>query len=316
MLQGVLLLLLLLVASTTLVGAKPQWTALTCPTSKTAKGCSTTNPHTDVDAVVSLFFQMELAPGQTIGRFSCSSTGAGGELVHCSRTWLPTEGGSSGSCWFILGAGESYSCQGEGQVNFMGSNIAPLASKVLAGSPPAPIPCLSGAVAAGGSCDHTAGASDEWLSLSWALGAATAATSRRTAVPPLHSFSCTYSGVQVCSYSANTTDTGQERAPTTNATVTALRGASCAFLLPAGEKLTCDITSGGVSFATAASRPLTKPIYGATATALPSNYTCPDPPTAMYPDGTKGNPCGCGWKNPHSDKDIVIAINALSNNEG
>jgi len=36
----------------------------------------------------------------------------------------------------------------------------------------------------------------------------------------------------------------------------------------------------------------------------------------MYPDGTKGNPCDCGWKNPHSDKDIVIAINALSNNEG
>ena len=188
---------------------------------------------------MSLFFQVELAPGENIGRFSCSSTAAGGEIVHCSRTWLRTEGGSSGSCWFILKVGESYSCEGEGQVNFVGSNIAPLASKILADAPPAPIPCLSGAVAAGGSCDHTAGAADEWLSLSWALGA-TAISS------PLHSFSCAYSGVQVCSYSANTTDTGQQPSPSTNATATALRGSSCAFLLPAGEKLTCDVTTQAI----------------------------------------------------------------------
>ena len=285
-----------------------KWTKLTCPTSETEKHCSATNPHTDVDAVVSLFFQVELVESETVGSFSCATELGGEKVVHCQRGWMEHETGSSGSCWFLLGAGESYTCTGKGTIHFIGSNIAPIGSKLLAPKTPTSLSCLNGGVGAGGSCDHTAGETDEWLSLSWNLGAAAPA--------PLHSFSCAYghSNIEVCSYSANTTDVGQGGKPT-DPEKQAVRGASCTFLLPAASKLSCTVKSGGLMFESATVRPLQHSVYGI-GTALPANYTCPDPPTNMYPDGTKGNPCNCGWKNPYDDKDIVIAINALSLNDG
>ena len=286
--------------------AAVKWTKLGCPNTTTEKGCSWTNPSSEVDAVVSLFFQVELAQGEPIGKFTCGS----GKTTYCSRGWLPSEGGSSGSCWFLVPAGGSYACTGEGTVHFIGSNSAPLASKLLSAAGPSALPCLKGAVAAGATCEHTGGGgADEWLSLSWTLGAGAAST-------PLSSFSCSYasagSAVEVCSYSANTSYVSSNA----SGTLLAERGSSCAFLLPAAAKLSCAVTAGGVSFDAATLHPLVKSVYGSSAAPLPANYSCPDPPTPMYPNRSSVNPCNCGWKNPHPDRDVVLAINALAANDG
>ena len=110
----------------------------------------------------------------------------------------------------------------------------------------------------------------------------------------------------VCSFSANTTAASDPA----SASAQSQRGGSCAFLLPAESSLTCTMGEGGVDWVSATATPLRQSVYGKTAAALPANYTCPDPPTPMYPDGTQGNPCDCGWRNPYTDRDIVVAINA------
>jgi hypothetical protein len=298
--------------------ASIKWAPLACPKARPASGASEPQPQctqpslsASEDSVVSLFMQVELTGGEQLGSVVCSTETAAGPVVHCRRTWLAHETGSSGSCWFMLAAGQSYSCEVTGTVNFIGSNSALLSSKLLVEADPAPIPSLHGALAAGASATHTAGATDEWLALSWSLG-------HGGPLAPLHSLSCTYSDVQVCSWSANTTDIGQGGGSSPgNSTAQALRASSCGFLLPAGEKLECTIADGGVAFGSATTHPLRRSIYGKTAAPLPDNYTCPDPPTPMYPDGaTAGNPCDCGWKNPRSDTDIVLAINALSVDDG
>ena len=286
-----------------------HWSAARCPNASTwgsvERSCQEPSPPHggDVDTVVSLFFQVELLQNETIGSITCRTKDA----VVCNRAWLPHESGSSGSCWFLLPAGSSYECSGEGTIHVIGANTAPLRSKLLDAAHSAAIPGLAGAAAAGSVARHSAGSADEWVSLSWRLASSSAARA------PLRSFTCAAGGIMVCSFSANTTAASDPA----SASAQSQRGGSCAFLLPAESSLTCTMgEEGGVDWVSATATPLRQSVYGKTAAALPANYTCPDPPTPMYPDGRKGNPCDCGWINPYTDRDIVVAINALSVDDG
>ena len=70
-------------------------------------------------------------------------------LLERNRAWLPHEGGSSGSCWFLLPAGSSYECSGEGTIHVIGANTAPLRSKLLDAARSAAIPgCVTHAPSA------------------------------------------------------------------------------------------------------------------------------------------------------------------------
>ena len=135
---------------------------------------------------MALFFQVELnsTAGEKLGSVLCSTA----DVVHCHRSWIPQEEGSSGSCWWIQPAGTSFSCKGEGTIHFIGSNVATLPAKVL--SPTAKeISCLGGSLAKGGHCQHkSSSASDEWISLSFEGGTDTASVGGA-----LDSFECTHS---------------------------------------------------------------------------------------------------------------------------
>jgi hypothetical protein len=320
-------------AAPAIMDGAAKWSKLDCPTTATGHSCSHRNSNADKDEVIALFFQVELAQGEDLGRVVCSS----GEVVHCHRSWVPQEGGSSGSCWWIQPAGTSFTCTGKGTVHFIGSNVATLPLGVLSSpSSSSPIDCLSGGgpLPAGSRCTYTASSSvDEWVSLSFIGGGADSSqaggtvtsgqadpaerrrvqdSAERRTGGQLNSFRCTHSGgsVQPCSYSLNATvGGGSAKKPQP-------RGSSCTFLLPASSTLECKVVSGAVSFTSAFSTKFTQAVYGPHATPMADNYTCPDPPSKMYPDRHGQNPCNCAWQNPYPDRDIAIAINARSIDEG
>ena len=166
---------------------------------------------------------------------------------------------------------------------------------------------------------YDAGGVDEWVSMSFqepdsgANGAAPA--------NPLNAFACTYgidgaTAVQACSFSLNTTTISTTATTVSNASSTVARGGSCTFLLPAHRTLVCTVTAGAMHFNTAGSRSLASSVYGTHAAPLGANYTCPDPPSSMYPDRHGKNPCNCAWRNPSSTTDVAVAINALSVDDG
>ena len=304
MLAAQLLALALAPATAPLRDQAVHWSKLKCPTTASDHSCTHTNANSDKDEVVALFFQVELnsTAGEKLGSVLCST----GEVVHCHRSWIPQEGGSSGSCWWIQPAGTSFTCTGEGTLHFIGSNVATLPSKVLSPTGSKGISCLGGSVATGGVCKYKAGSADEWVSLSFEGGTG--------AKGLLDSFACTHSSgqVQPCSYSLNTS-VGLPP-PDSPSFLPPPRGSSCTFLLPAASELDCKVSSGTVNFKSAHAVPLLTSVYGAGATPMGENYTCPDPPSKMYPDRHGKNPCNCGWANPYVDRDIAIAINGESCN--
>eukprot|EP01065_Artemidia_motanka_P023542 TRINITY_DN2817_c0_g1_i1.p1 TRINITY_DN2817_c0_g1~~TRINITY_DN2817_c0_g1_i1.p1 ORF type:complete len:787 (+),score=161.39 TRINITY_DN2817_c0_g1_i1:52-2361(+) len=183
--------------------AAANFSRLPCPTGVFSTGCTYQNTASS-DQAISMFFQFEPAQGEASGHISCTGDG----VTYCSRSWQAEATGSAGQCWFILGAGRSFTCGGQGTVNVLGAHWAPISGTVIAPSPSQAetIPCTGSS-----GCSYANTGGDAWVGM--VFSASTNA-----------SLSCTYgSGVRVCDWGVNG----------------AGGGGSCNFLLPASATLSC-----------------------------------------------------------------------------
>eukprot|EP00756_Hemistasia_phaeocysticola_P035960 Hpha_TRINITY_DN16613_c3_g1::TRINITY_DN16613_c3_g1_i2::g.181274::m.181274 len=168
-----------------------------------AGGCNHKNTGSK-DQAVSLFFQYEPAKSES-GSFKCTGDG----MTYCSRSWTGEASGSAGDCWFVLGAGRSFSCSGDGNVNLIGSHAATMATAVVGSGSAEALPCKGSS-----GCSYSNGAADAWVGLAFESSGA-------------GELACHYGSMEVCGWAVNT----------------AGGGGSCNFILPAGAELTCKGTA-------------------------------------------------------------------------
>jgi len=236
-----------------------NWIELDCPGYSAASTCSYQNPSASTDMAVTLFFQVEDPSGSA--SLECKT----GDMVHCRRGWAASEQGSAGSCFFLLGAGESFDCSGSGTVNTIGSHGLALAGQVL-GSETQELSC-KGALT---TCSDTNAADqDKWVELAFSLPSSNN-----------HALTCSVDDNEVCRFAANDKDSAS----------------SCAFLFPSGSTLSCLASTGAPVIEAAVSRVLQQRL---TPLASPVQGTCP---TAT---GDEPTPCDCSFPNTMDTDVIV-----------
>jgi len=161
--------------------------------------------------------------------------------VHCQRSWAVEEQGSAGTCFFMLGGGEEFSCSGTGTITWIGGHAAALTGKFLT-TTVSHLACEGGQAS---DCSMGTANSDQWVEL---------------ALKPVDSnengFRCDVDGKAVCHYTAKNS----------------ISSSSCGFLVPQGSALTCTSLSGSVTATSATSRSLSQSI-GPVASA--EQDTCP-----------------------------------------
>jgi len=208
-----------------------DWVDLGCQ----SVDCSYRNPSSSNDMVVTMFFQVEDASNSA--SFKCTS----GEQVRCQRSWAVEEQGSAGTCFFMLGSGEEFSCSGTGTITWIGSHAAPLAGKVLTST-------ISHLACEGGQASDCAAATtttDQWVELAF-----------KSSGSGENGFRCDVDGKSVCHYTGKNT----------------VSSSSCGFLVPQGSALSCTSLTGSVVATSATTRSLSRSV-GPTTSAEPN--TCP-----------------------------------------
>eukprot|EP01065_Artemidia_motanka_P047908 TRINITY_DN75_c0_g1_i1.p1 TRINITY_DN75_c0_g1~~TRINITY_DN75_c0_g1_i1.p1 ORF type:complete len:781 (+),score=268.95 TRINITY_DN75_c0_g1_i1:86-2428(+) len=224
----------LLVGAATAAAAAVNFQSISCPYGTFAQGCQYQNRGTS-DEAVSFFFQFEPRQGETSGSFECTGDG----MTYCSRSWQAEASGSAGDCFFLLGAGRSFSCSGQGTVNVLGAHAAPMTSSVLASSPSQAdkLPC-SGS----GGCKYSNSGKDAWVQMAFS------ASSNAT-------LSCKYGSMEVCNWGVNG----------------AGGGGSCGFILPTSAELSCQ---GDAKITSAAALRFSEAVLDVDA-KLDAQWNCP-----------------------------------------
>lgn len=226
-----------------------NWMELDCPGASASSTCSYQNPSSSTDMAVTLFFQVEDASGSA--SFECKT----GDMVHCSRGWAVAEQGSAGTCFFLLGAGETFDCSGSGTVNMIGAHGLALAGQVLS-SEKQELSCKGALTKCS---DKNSADQDKWVELTFSLPSSDS-----------HALTCSVDDNEVCRFSA----------------IDQASASSCAFLFPAGSTLSCLASTGAPVIEAAMSRSLQQRL---TPLASPLTETCP---TATGDDPT---PCDCSF---------------------
>eukprot|EP01062_Namystynia_karyoxenos_P021880 TRINITY_DN1834_c0_g1_i4.p1 TRINITY_DN1834_c0_g1~~TRINITY_DN1834_c0_g1_i4.p1 ORF type:complete len:779 (+),score=183.03 TRINITY_DN1834_c0_g1_i4:80-2416(+) len=221
--------------------ATAAWRSIPCPSGTFRSQCSYTNTA-QTDEAVSLFFQFEPAQGESSATFSCTGDG----LTYCARSWQAEASGSAGDCWFVLGAGRSFSCSGQGTVNVLGAHAMPMTVAAVSSSAQGASLGCSGKEA--GKCSYTNGAHDAWVGLAFSA-------------PSNATLSCKHKQMQVCSWAASGPG----------------GGGSCGFLLPAGAQLHCQ---GNAQITAAAALPYATAVADSGAKLEPA-WNCPN---VTYPN--------------------------------
>lgn len=250
-----------------------QWTDLPCPTgTMSSAGCAYTAPR---DMAVSLFFQWEPSSSSvTKGSFSCTD----GAMVLCSRQYSAAESGSAGDCFFLLGAGHTLKCKGEGSaVNVIGAHGSPLIEGVVAPKASPKAITLVPSYTNGGT-------TDEWIGASF------------VGTTGLGGIACTLGAqhLPVCGWSVN--ETASES------------GSSCGFMLPAGAVVTCTPFGAAPSVTAAHSLTLSDAFAALPSTPPSASSECPI-------HNKDGSPtiCDCGFANTAATDAVVVATVSSSN---
>jgi len=208
---------------------------------------------------VTLFFQVEDPSGSA--SFECKTD----EMVHCSRGWAVAEQGSAGTCFFLLGAGETFDCSGSGTVNVIGAHGLQLAGQILS-SATKELSCKGSLTKCS---DKNDAAQDAWVELKFTLPSSNN-----------HALTCSVDDNEVCRFSA----------------IDQASASSCAFLFPSGSTLSCAASAGAPVIEAAVSRSLQQNL---TPLASPLTETCP---TATGDDPT---PCNCDFPSTMDTDAIV-----------
>eukprot|EP01065_Artemidia_motanka_P047909 TRINITY_DN75_c0_g1_i2.p1 TRINITY_DN75_c0_g1~~TRINITY_DN75_c0_g1_i2.p1 ORF type:complete len:760 (+),score=179.49 TRINITY_DN75_c0_g1_i2:91-2370(+) len=227
-----------IVAASASFAAGADFKSFSCPSF--SSGCSHTNTDTS-DQAVSLFFQFEPAQGESSANFRCSGDG----LTYCSRSWSAEASGSAGDCFFVLGAGRSFSCSGQGTVHVIGAHASKMSSAAVASSPSQAetLPCTGSS-----GCSYKNSGKDAWVGLEFSADTNS-------------SLSCKYGSLEVCSWGTNS----------------AGGGGSCNFILPASATLRCQ---GNVKVTSAAALRFADAVLDASAEFEPK-WSCPN---KTYPE--------------------------------
>lgn len=260
------------------------WSKTPCPLAQSTMNATCDEPAHPVDRAVTLFFQVETRSGGA--SFACTS----GEVVLCARSWAQPQSGASGSCFFLVPAGATWTCTSSGSgVNVIDASSTPLVAGALAGGAPSTLACPSGTLTAGAasaSCT-TAAPADAWVHVAYS-----GASSGKNA------FTCTSGGATVCSFSTSTVDDGGAR-----------DAGSCSFLVAKGAALSCAASAGAVAFSQTYATALAGAPYATT-----SRAASPPCPVAGYPHT---NMCDCTYVPPSSGAtDTVVVIAATSVDAG
>ena len=261
------------------------WSPLQCPhAGRPFEACSEPAPASDV--AVTLFFQIE-STGGSGGAFSCATDA--NKAVLCSRNWTQPESGSVGSCFFLLPAGQGYSCSAVGgQVNVIDADSTPLASGTLSPESPVASSCPGTRtldVAGASSCTAPAQPRDTWVAAAWTAAASPAGAA---------AFECSVDGVVVCAYAAAATG--------------AADASSCTFLVPAQAELSCRATGGATTFSGSSVVAAFSAPYAA-AGLPPAGVACP--PAHV----NKTNDCDCTYDAPPTE-DVLVQIVSTSIDAG
>jgi C1A family cysteine protease len=206
---------------------------------------------------------------------------------YCRRSWSEAERGSAGDCWFILAAGDSYSCTGEGTVNMIGVHGVKLNGTVV--DPATPdffdLPCPS---STGASCSYKNTKQDLWVQLGFSV---TSIASTTTAAASPATISCSYgAGTEVCYFSS----------------ISASDAGSCAFILPQGASLQCATSGGAIAVSSAKARPFARSIVPRQQSGAANSTGCP---AKTLPDATL---CDCAYENPSAEHDVMVALSSES----
>jgi len=248
---------------------------------------------------------------------NCTDT-INSDLVYCSRSWLPTESGGVGSCFFILPAGRSYHCissntgnSGDYTVDVIDAAYSVLIDEVVNDNQLTPVNCPSVLSNTIDTCTYTnTNANDMFIHTAYQ----TVITSSSTNTV---GFSCSLMNT-TSSYSITKNITNPAlcsfAAPLSNIAST---GSSCIFAVPAGstyqcssysipsptDKNTMNQESSFLQFGTTIGLPLQSAYIS---NNVPSVANCP---SASYPNT---NMCDCTTAPAPSTSDQLISIHALA----
>lgn len=224
------------------------------------------------------------------------------EIIYCSRKWVAdgdrmSQLGSAGDCYFILPAGESFSCRGSGDTNVITAYGVELNDTYFDTSGSGGISVIS---------DISNGYTNDDKSNNNKLGSdAMIYVEVESLTIGLANFDCYYDDgdndimFSLCNFTAE------------HATGSVY---SCNFVLPWMASMECDFDKTEISVTSAVVRNMLSGVklFGDNATAI-KNDILPQSmgicPNATYPQATY---CDCYFENPFANNDVLIIMNALN----